>query len=273
MYISRIRLENIRGFSGRRGVDLTFTRPDGSHAGWTVLAGLNGSGKTSLLRAIALAISGPYVAASLMQDFRTWMTVGQRQATARVNLSPDPAADYWPGPGTARGAEVAVTLRWAVATDRETSRPGAQPVLTGDASPHTAQGPWQADPIGWFCAGYGPFRRLVGGAAEAQRLMVTPGPVARLASLFHEDASLTEGVQWLIDQHLRAPERQGGRDAGSGRDRPRAAVRGCLPGHAAARRDAWGGDYIRRLPGNAGPLARPRSPSRTVQLGGCRDHG
>jgi hypothetical protein len=36
------------------------------------------------------------------------------------------------------------------------------------------------------------------------------GPVARQASLFHEDASLAEGVAWLIEQHLRAFEgRQG----------------------------------------------------------------
>jgi hypothetical protein len=36
--------------------------------------------------------------------------------------------------------------------------------------------------------------------------MSTPGPAARLASLFYEDASLTEGVQWLIDKHLRSLE-------------------------------------------------------------------
>jgi hypothetical protein len=67
-------------------------------------------------------------------------------------------------------------------------------------------GPWGANPFGWFCAAYGPFRRLVGGTSEAQRLMSSPGPVGRLASLFHEDASLAEGVQWLIEMHLRALE-------------------------------------------------------------------
>jgi hypothetical protein len=36
--------------------------------------------------------------------------------------------------------------------------------------------------------------------------MSTPGPAARLASVFNEDASLTEGVQWLIDKHLRELE-------------------------------------------------------------------
>ncbi|GAB3949268.1 AAA family ATPase [Micromonospora vulcania] len=40
--------------------------------------------------------------------------------------------------------------------------------------------------------------------------MLSPGPVARLASLFHEDASLAEGVGWLIEQHLRSLEERPG---------------------------------------------------------------
>jgi hypothetical protein len=39
-----------------------------------------------------------------------------------------------------------------------------------------------------------------------------PGAPARLASLFYEDASLVEGVQWLIDWHLRALEGRPGAD-------------------------------------------------------------
>ncbi|MEU0117420.1 AAA family ATPase [Streptomyces bobili] len=51
---------------------------------------------------------------------------------------------------------------------------------------------------------------MAGGSGEVQRLMLASGPVARQASLFHEDASLAEGVAWLIEQHLRALERRGG---------------------------------------------------------------
>ncbi|MER5635877.1 AAA family ATPase [Kitasatospora sp. NPDC002227] len=52
MYVSRIRIDQHRYFHGGRAVDLELTRPDGSHSGWTVLAGPNGSGKTSLLQAL-----------------------------------------------------------------------------------------------------------------------------------------------------------------------------------------------------------------------------
>lgn len=213
MYISRVRLENIRGFSGARNVDLTLTRPDGSHAGWTVLAGRNGSGKTSLLRAIALTVGGPAVAGSLVPDSRSWMTNGAQRSVAELQLKAA-AEDFQSGEGQ-RHDDLALRLSWAVDRRREASRPGSQPTMTGLPSVSsateaptvpTAMTPWQADPIGWFCAAYGPFRRLVGGSADVQPLMSTPGPVARMTSLFYEAAALTEGVLWLIDKHLRGLE-------------------------------------------------------------------
>lgn len=237
MYISRVRLENIRGFSGRRNVDLTLTRPDGSHAGWTVLAGQNGSGKTSLLRAIGLTVSGPFVALKLAPDFRTWTAVGQARGTSELQLTAS-AQDFQPTDGSERARNLMVGLSWDVDPSLETSRPGSQPVMhhsaaldvrvTAESNPLVLT-PWQPDPIGWFCAAYGPFRRLAGGSAETQRLMSTPGPVARLASLFYEDASLTEGVHWLIDKHLRSLE--GKEWAGElGRAAIRVLADGLLPG-------------------------------------------
>ncbi|GLY06894.1 hypothetical protein Acsp01_72730 [Actinoplanes sp. NBRC 101535] len=40
--------------------------------------------------------------------------------------------------------------------------------------------------------------------------MADRGPAGRMAGLFHEDVSLTEGVSWLIDQHLRSWENRPG---------------------------------------------------------------
>ncbi len=237
MYISRVRLKNIRGFSGRRNVDLTLTRPDGSHAGWTVLAGRNGSGKTSLLRAIALTVGGPGVAPGLIPDLRTWMAVGSQTSSAVLHLVTAPE-DFQPG-DSERVEDLKVKIDWLVDPGREMSRPNSQPGTTwsidvntpGGIEPvHRAMSPWQADPIGWFCAAYGPFRRLVGGSAEAQRLLSTPGPAARLASLFYEDAALTEGVQWLIDKHLRKLEGKNGASE-LGNAALRILADGLLPDH------------------------------------------
>ncbi|WP_223751405.1 AAA family ATPase [Myxococcus faecalis] len=72
------------------------------------------------------------------------------------------------------------------------------------------RGPWSDNPSGWFVAGYGPFRRLTGHAADAQRLMVAPNHVARMVSLFREDASLIECVQWLKHVYTRRLEKKPG---------------------------------------------------------------
>lgn len=206
VYITKVEVANIRGFHGAKTVDIEFgRRADRGYAGWTVIAGRNGSGKTSLLRALALAVTGPSVARNLVPDFENWISVGQREAQVRVHLDYDPAVDKFSGAGKPPKSPVAASLIW---TRPEPGSSGRQPSLV-EASRTARRGPWQDNPTGWFCAAYGPFRRLVGGSGEAQRLMMSPGP-ARMASLFHEDASLAEGVSWLIDQHLRALEKRPG---------------------------------------------------------------
>ncbi|MET1071386.1 MAG: AAA family ATPase [Umezawaea sp.] len=204
MHISRVRLRNIKGFHGAREVDIELRAP-----GWTVIAGRNGSGKTTLLRAIALAITGPTVANTLVSDFENWISAGSRTADAEVLLTHDDTADRLADSLFSHEPLQAV-LRWTAPHDT-TPFNGVQPELASvDHNASMSDGPWDRNPNGWFCAAYGPFRRLAGGAGDVQRLMVRPGPVARLATLFQEDASLAEGVSWLIRQHLRALEGQEG---------------------------------------------------------------
>ncbi|MGW2087439.1 AAA family ATPase [Streptomyces sp. NPDC001880] len=212
MYVSRVHVENIKSFHGPRVVDLTLTRPDGSHAGWTVLAGRNGSGKTTLLRALALALSGPVPARGLVQSFENWVTRGADSGTAEAEVVRDWFFDKFTASGRTQH-EFWTGLRWTAPADGAGGRRSAQPALgeirynprAQGASP-AQRGPWADNPVGWFCAAYGPFRRMAGGSGEVQRLMLASGPVARQAGLFHEDASLAEGVAWLIEQHLRALE-------------------------------------------------------------------
>lgn len=90
MYISRVRIENIRCFgSGEQAVDLDLRRPDGSYAGWTVIAGRNGAGKTTLLRTIALTVAGINVARALQETYVGWIRRGSTEGNARLFLVPD----------------------------------------------------------------------------------------------------------------------------------------------------------------------------------------
>lgn len=190
MHLKRVQLENIRGF---REVDLDLRRPDGSYAGWTVLAGRNGSGKSTFLRAVALAITGPQDARALQESFQHWLHQATTRGRATLFLKPP------------RHIEATipshVALHWVLApTDP------IEPFLEAEV-PHI--GPWATSRISdppWFLAGYGPFRRLTGHGKDAQRLMTGPDRLARLASLFREDASLIECVEWLQDIYLRRLE-------------------------------------------------------------------
>ncbi len=50
---------------------------------------------------------------------------------------------------------------------------------------------------GWFCAGYGPFRRLTGGDLEYARISRTLPKLARYLSIFDERVALTDCLEWL----------------------------------------------------------------------------
>lgn len=216
MYVTGIGFSNVRGFTGARAVD-ELPLPGNNSGSWTVIAGRNGSGKSTLLRALALALAGPQVARTLVQDFSGWITTGKTSAWAQVYVKPDYSVDRLTGRGRAPDGPIVLGLDWTVPMGEIPSAPPFAAPQQPQLSPYdgekygwlgAARGPWADHPQGWFCAGYGPFRRLTGGSGEAQRTMLAPGPAGRMASLFHEDASLAEGVSWLKELRLRALEGQ-----------------------------------------------------------------
>jgi hypothetical protein len=205
MYIKQIVIENIRGFEK---VDLDLTRPDGSFAGWTVVAGVNGSGKTTFLRALALSVAAVPTALALVESYEGWVRVGMKLGTAHALLVRT-AGDYFHPSSTQKrsrtfGASFWTGLRWNAGRDSS-----VLPLIEmnkGQARAAPQEGPCADRPEGWFIAGYGPFRRISGGTPAGERLMRGPSRVARLASLFREDVSLVESVSWLQAKDYRSKE-------------------------------------------------------------------
>ncbi|WP_309142777.1 AAA family ATPase [Streptomyces javensis] len=215
-----LELSGVRGFHGHRAARLRFPRrEDGSYAGWTVLAGRNGSGKTTVLQALALVLQGPAVTHALFKDAGDWVTRGARKAVVEATVvgpehvdarwvsDDDSLAEPFPEMGSVR-------LVWDRVTNRGESSVHLRRPRTTKAFQlqRTAEsGPWRETPEGWLCVGYGPYRRLDGGASA--RSAAGSERAARLASLFEADVCLAEGVSWLVDQHLRSLEgRRGARE-------------------------------------------------------------
>src|SRR5436190_18133184 len=95
MYLRKVHIENIRSIA-----ELDWEIPEGSEAGWHVVIGDNGAGKTTFLRALALALVGHNEALRLPQDWGNWLNPREDRGSVKLELAPDPHSDvfYEPKP-------------------------------------------------------------------------------------------------------------------------------------------------------------------------------
>lgn len=176
MYIDTIRLENIRGF---RELKFSFDRGQGQYAGWTVLTGDNGSGKSTVLKAMALSLIGLRAAGGLQPSFRRWIRSGEDIGSILIEGIDGKQTPF----------EISMRFR-----DYGHPEPTASEIF----------GPVQQEqierksdrPHDWFMCGYGPFRRVSSSSPEAHALMAAPA-TERFVTMFQESASLAEADQWL----------------------------------------------------------------------------
>jgi predicted ATPase len=198
MYIRQVKLQDLRGF---QTVKLKFERPGGKFAGWVAITGDNASGKTALLKAIALCLLGPEAIRSLQPSLRGWVRAHCAEAKAKVELvtgsrdhfieDREPAKVFW-------------SKLNIVAAD--VGEPSLHALRNYKGAENPKYGPWSEAAQGWFSAGYGPFRRLYGAAPDAQSIMGGPSHVARYATMFSEVATLGECEVWLKDLHAKRLE-------------------------------------------------------------------
>ena len=186
MYIKSIALKEIRGFK-----DLKFdlSRPSGEYAGWTVFTGDNGAGKSSLLKAIAVGLTGKETARALQPNFQRWVREGASDGSIELTIVPEKGVDEFSGGGkTAYKAFPATVILHSSGKDTQ--------VDVVESQKTARRGLWASGSLGWFSCGYGPFRRVFGASSDAMRLMVG-ATTERFVTMFQEAASLAEVDQWL----------------------------------------------------------------------------
>lgn len=191
MYVSKIVLKDVRGFTE---LNFDLTRPDGSHAGWTVFTGDNGSGKSTLLKAIAIALTGKETARSLQPSFHRWIREGQHEAIIEVGIVPDVKDDNFTEGGRVTDKEFFARMVLKNGQKEPTVEAANPTARKNYSTPQRSI--WSQDSRGWFSCGYGPFRRVFGASPEATRQMVAP-TTERYVTMFQEAASLAEVDQWL----------------------------------------------------------------------------
>jgi predicted ATPase len=172
--------------------------PDSYYPGWSVITGDNGAGKTTVLKAIALAVLGPSKARYLQENVDGWVSYGETSAEISLEVRPDNTIDKARG----GGAPYKNTFWAEVDIVRGAAEGRTGPAWELKQADHFRQrrkgagnGPWQATP-GWLAMGYGPFRRLYGSSPSAAGIEADPLK-ARFATLFKEDATLIGAEKWL----------------------------------------------------------------------------
>jgi hypothetical protein len=212
MYIKSVKLQHLRGF---KDLSFDFERPDRKYAGWTVFVGGNASGKSTLLRGLALALVGPEAGRELLgppASWSGWIHGDLRRADIEVLLAWEAGTDGFRKGGKNPGAFFDAGDRFSLES-RETSHSSRDDVSLfrpiEKRSPKdtriltASRGPWEGTARGWFSAGYGPMRRLTGSSPESMRFSVGRGSVSRFVTLFREDAALSESEAWLKTNYSR----------------------------------------------------------------------
>jgi hypothetical protein len=205
VYLHSLELQNIKCFDT---LSFEFGRPDGSYAGLSVLVGGNASGKSTILRAIAMALSGPQVSAQLLGAPMGWVRDGSPRGKIDAEVQWDVAWDKFKESGKppANPIETGLILTQGQPDSNPTIRPKYPRSAKQGRIISAERGPWNPAAGGWFLAAYGPFRRLTGSSTDAVRYALAPGKVSSCVTLFREDAALSESESWLRQAHARELE-------------------------------------------------------------------
>jgi len=186
MFLRQVTIENVRSI---RDLDLSFVDPSGAVRKWTILLGENGAGKSSVLRAIALALGGSDALPELLIDNEIWIRRGAN--TAAIHLDLTTAAN--------ERRQISITLRRGESLAQTFTRNRDSLELLDAALAHSARN--------YFTIGYGVSRRLQSPGAVG--FSKTSGfrhlRAQCVASLFSADATLQSVEQWAMDLDYRRP--------------------------------------------------------------------
>lgn len=177
MYLKNIKLTNIRCFES---TEIDFDLPGGKNRKWTVLLGENGTGKSTILKAIALLMAGSDALVDLVPNSNDWIRMGAQQGTIEGSIETKR--------GEVRELKLVFKRNQSISSFIIESVETLEPL--NDALGHT--------PRSYMVIGYGASRRLTPGrrsvASEKQQ------PRARsMASLFNRNADLNPLEQWAME--------------------------------------------------------------------------
>lgn len=196
MYIQKVVINNVRSISH---FEMDFPDP----AGWHVLIGDNGAGKSSVVRSIALALIGPSDAQALRLPLITWIQKNEEIAEVSLIIARDQTHDGYAG----QKRPLVKPFEASIKISREKSN-GFE-IGKIDKNGKGGVNPYEyiwSGKGGWFSSAFGPFRRFTGGDKEWSKVYYSNPKAAAHLSVFGEDVALTESLDWLSQMKFQSFE-------------------------------------------------------------------
>ncbi len=195
MHVERLSIRNIRSLR-----QFTLELGPAEMAGWHVLLGDNGAGKSTIVRSLALALMGGPNAHATREDWERWITHDRHTAVVEAVLRQHDD-DEWVGSGRTSDEPIEVTVEiGARSAALPHNGPRAAPTLSGNFADRTVWGGGG----GWFSASFGPFRRFSGADPEMDRLYFTHPKLAPHLTAFGENVALGECLRWLTNLEIKS---------------------------------------------------------------------
>jgi predicted ATPase len=180
MYIKSLEIKNIRSIEK---FEMDFKNP----AGWHVIIGDNGAGKSSVVRSIAIGLLGEddAKALSFSEDFATWLPPNENKGNIVIQALRDNKYDM-PSYKTSEKLTSEIII--------ERINGNGKVKINGKLNPQNALWGQYSSNNGWFVAAYGPFRRLRG---NSETVVSSRPRLGACITAFRDDVALTQLTEWL----------------------------------------------------------------------------
>jgi len=188
MFIKNIYLKNIKSINE---LEINFS---GDLAGWHVFIGDNGSGKSTILKAVAAALIGPSQVPALNIVWENWLQKGTNKAEIRIGIEPDWDYDHI-GKGHPPKDKLIINSYFL---EKKNNQKFHFDTNQNQKSLSPLNYNW-GNNEGWFSVAYGPFRRFTGGDEKRNKVYHSSPKAGAHLSLFGEDVALTEALTWLSE--------------------------------------------------------------------------
>ena len=230
MYIKTATITNVRSIA-----NLTWQIQEDQAAGWHVILGDNGAGKTAFVRSLAFALIGGQRAFALRLDWSHWLRSGEERGQVKLNLVRDMK---WDETLNLRGVAQEETQQSR--TEETISAPSEsmlnqqhmqtadkvddkvyeypsvtvslrrdnEKVIPGWKASNDTRNSARGYVQGWFSASYGPFRRFSGENKGYEKVIETDPKLARHLTTFDENVGLSEGLSWLRELRFKQLEEE-----------------------------------------------------------------